>query len=91
MEVILIPPLAGVLSAYGIGLAEPRTLREISFEKPLNAHSLLEMEVSFRDLKNQACDELVAQGIQTSDIVTNETLYVRYSGTNTSIELMNNE
>ena len=91
MEVILIPPLAGVLSAYGIGLAEPRTLREISFEKPLNAHSLLEMEVSFRDLKNQACDELVAQGIQTSDIVTNETLYVRYSGTNTSIELMNND
>ena len=91
MEVILIPPMAGVLSAYGIGLAQPRTLKEISFEKPLNAHSLLEMEVYFRDLKNQACHELVAQGIQTSDIVTNETLYVRYLGTNTSIELMNND
>ena len=36
MERILIHPLAGVLSAYGIGLAEVKAIREMSWLKPLD-------------------------------------------------------
>ena len=36
MERILIHPLAGVLSAYGIGLADVKAIREQSWLKPLS-------------------------------------------------------
>src|SRR5690349_24673098 len=35
MERILIHPLAGVLSAYGIGIADVKAIREMSWLKPL--------------------------------------------------------
>ena len=58
MERILIHPLAGVLSAYGIGIADVKAIRETSRLKPLGE--------DFSDALapgRGARDELIAQGV----------------------------
>src|SRR6185312_980288 len=59
MERILVHPLAGVLSAYGIGLADVKAIRETSWLKPLGedfSHALVELE-------ERAREALMEQGI----------------------------
>ena len=36
METVLVHPLAGILSAYGIGLAPVKAIREVSLVRPLD-------------------------------------------------------
>ena len=57
MERILIHPLAGVLSAYGIGIADVKAIREASWLKPLDedfSTSLSELEGRARDGADRA-------------------------------------
>nr|MDQ3352239.1 hydantoinase B/oxoprolinase family protein [Actinomycetota bacterium] len=49
IDTILVHPLAGVLSAYGMGLAQRRTLRERSVERPLDASGTAEAVTSALD------------------------------------------
>jgi 5-oxoprolinase (ATP-hydrolysing) len=51
---ILIHPLAGVLSAYGIGLARPRTIREATVNAPISAPGLVAVEAVFETLERAA-------------------------------------
>ena len=83
MERILIHPLAGVLSAYGIGLADVKVIREESLLKPLgeDASRLLAA------LENAAIDALLEQGIETSAVVLNRRARLRYSGSDTTLEV----
>ena len=45
METVFIHPYAGVLSAYGMGLADQTTMKEQAVEIPLSADTLPELEV----------------------------------------------
>ncbi len=65
MERILIHPLAGVLSAYGIGIADVKAIREASWLKPLGedfSDALGELERRARDGADRAgrssCDRI---------------------------------
>ena len=91
MDTILVHPLAGVLSAYGIGIAELRAMRERSVEQELSTKNLLNIRLFFDSLTNEVIRELKDQGVSESEISTQEKLYIRYSGTDTTLEIPNGE
>ena len=83
IERVLIHPLAGVLSAYGIGLAEIRALRESSIEKPLDQNGLAEAREALDRLEAEARAELANQRVTAETVFRR--LHVRYSGTDTPL------
>jgi 5-oxoprolinase (ATP-hydrolysing) len=64
---VLIHPLAGVLSAYGIGLADVTAMRERSVEAPLSAGLLPELDRVADALAADALDALVKAGAGPAD------------------------
>ncbi len=91
MDTIFIHPLAGVLSAYGMGLAELRAMRECSIEQELETRNLLNIRLLYKKLTNEVIQELKDQGISSAEILIQEKLYVRYSGTDTTLEIPHGE
>ena len=83
MERVLIHPLAGVLSAYGIGQAELRALRESSVELPLSAEGVAGAELALAGLEEDARRELQFQHSETESVIRK--FHVRYRGTNTAL------
>ena len=63
MTRVFVHPLAGVLSAYGMGLADQIAMREASVELPLDAAGLAAAQSRLRELGGAARDELLAQGV----------------------------
>ena len=61
IETVLIHPFAGVLSAYGMGLADIRVLRETAVEAPLA--DIERAEAAFQRLEALAWEEMAAQGV----------------------------
>jgi 5-oxoprolinase (ATP-hydrolysing) len=57
---VLIHPLAGVLSAYGMGLADITAMRERAIEAPLSEQTTPQLEAALSDLESQARAELAA-------------------------------
>jgi 5-oxoprolinase (ATP-hydrolysing) len=83
MERILIHPLAGVLSAYGIGIADAKAIREVSVLKPLGQ----DISKALAELEEAACDALVDQGIHDASIELNRRARLRTSGSDTTLEI----
>ena len=83
MERILVHPLAGVLSAYGIGLADVKAIRETSWLKPLGedfSHALVELE-------ERAREALMEQGITGEQIDLDCRARLRTAGSDTTLEI----
>jgi 5-oxoprolinase (ATP-hydrolysing) len=87
MEHVFIHPLAGVLSAYGMGLADRVANREASIEQELDAATLGLAEARLAELSNAASQELVAGGIDPGTIVVRRHVHLRYMGTDTSLSV----
>ncbi|MBW3670310.1 MAG: hydantoinase B/oxoprolinase family protein, partial [Acidobacteria bacterium] len=87
IETILLHPFAGVLSAYGMGVAELRAMRQRSVELPLTADSENDLRHWFKELGEQAAGELSRQGVNQERIRVLERMHVRYAGTDTSITI----
>jgi 5-oxoprolinase (ATP-hydrolysing) len=83
MDRVLIHPLAGVLSAYGIGLAELRALRESSVELALSPEGLADAERTLAALEEDARQELRLQQSETEKVIRK--FHLRYRGTNTAL------
>ena len=86
MERVFLHPLAGVLSAYGMGLADIRAMREaqmnISFEQ---ASVQADVAASCRPLAVSARDEVRRQGVADEYISIVRKVHLRYEGTDTSL------
>ena len=65
MQKVLIHPFAGVLSAYGMGLADITAMRETAVELPLEDESMPAAEESLNTLIDECSQELLAQGVST--------------------------
>ena len=78
IERVLLHPLAGVLSAYGMGLADIRALREMQYEKPVSETA--EAEALLRTLVEQASAEVKQQGITDNNQTVLKRALVRYPG-----------
>jgi 5-oxoprolinase (ATP-hydrolysing) len=87
MTTVLIHPLAGVLSAYGMGLAEQRVLREVTIEGTLDEQGLADAASRLSELGEAAAAELAQQGLPLTQIRFVERIHLRYQGTDTALEL----
>ena len=76
MKKVFIHPQAGVLSAFGMGLAHLRSLREAQFDAPLSA--VAEAQARIEALAAEAAAELTAQGIAEPKVT--RTAHLRYEG-----------
>ena len=83
MTRVLIHPLAGVLSAYGMGLAEIRALREASVEHALDGAGVADADRRLHDLAAEADRELSLQGVAATAIW--KRAHLRYEGTDTAM------
>ncbi len=86
---ILLHPLAGVLSAYGMGLADVRTLRERTVEAPLadggRDEAGGELDETLAALEAEAVAELALQGFDGADVLVRRRAHVKYAGTDVSL------
>jgi 5-oxoprolinase (ATP-hydrolysing) len=85
MRTILIHPLAGVLSAFGMGCAQTQARREQAVERPLDAGLMPVLEQAAADLSAAAVGEVAAQGFRRDAVAANVTLHLRYQGTDTAL------
>jgi 5-oxoprolinase (ATP-hydrolysing) len=85
MKRVLIHPLSGVLSAYGMGLAHIRALRGRTVIMPLAEASIPALERLREELRSIVFDELLGQDIAEDDVHTAATASLRYYGTDTPI------
>ncbi|MFM8555034.1 MAG: hydantoinase B/oxoprolinase family protein [Betaproteobacteria bacterium] len=85
MPRVLIHPLAGVLSAYGMGLAETTAMRERSIEARLDDAGCAAAQLALDELAQTAVSELMTQGAPRSAIQVRQRIQLRYEGTDTSL------
>ena len=83
MTTVLIHPFAGVLSAYGMGLADIRALREKAVEATLDDALMPELTAVLDDLAAQAEAELREQDIPGERIEVIRRAHIRYEGSDT--------
>ncbi|WP_298215734.1 hydantoinase B/oxoprolinase family protein [Acidocella sp.] len=84
MEHVLIHPFAGVLSAYGIGLADFLLLREQAVERPFTPEAMAGLERAAARLEAQARAALAAQR-PGAEITCRTSLLLRYAGTDSAL------
>jgi 5-oxoprolinase (ATP-hydrolysing) len=87
MTRVFIHPLAGVLSAYGMGLADVRSLRQQAVEAVLTQDALASADAAFAALEATARTEVERQGVPPARISAKRTLHVKYDGTDTTLEV----
>ena len=84
---VMIHPLAGVLSAYGMGLADVRVLREASVEARLETGSSAGLEARADALAKTARAEVVAQGVDPVSVSTLRQAHLKYEGTDSALPI----
>jgi 5-oxoprolinase (ATP-hydrolysing) len=87
MTTVLIHPLAGVLSAYGMGLADVTAMRESAVEAELSDDALADAAGLVERLEAEARDELGADGIPGHHARSVRRAHLRYAGTDTALSV----
>lgn len=85
MKRVLIHPFAGVLSAYGMGLADLTTLRELAVDKPLADALPDAIRPHLESCERDGQRELQAQGVAAGAVTCRRRLQVKYEGTDTTL------
>ncbi|QOV39719.1 hydantoinase B/oxoprolinase family protein [Streptomyces ferrugineus] len=85
IRTVLVPPMAGVLSALGIGLADTTAMREQSAEAPLEAASMPDVLKTADDLESAARAELLDEDVPEERIKVTRRAQLRYDGTDTTL------
>lgn len=85
VNTVIVPPLAGVLSAYGIGLADATAMREQSVEAELDEAALTRVRTLCDELAARTRAELRADNVPDAAISTHTRVLLRYAGTDSSL------
>jgi len=85
IERVFIHPFAGVLSAYGMGLADQVVMREKAVERPFTPELMDELEALAAELTAAAGEALLAQGADPATLTTRLALHLRYAGTDAAL------
>jgi 5-oxoprolinase (ATP-hydrolysing) len=83
METVFIHPFAGVLSAYGMGLADQAVIREAAVEAPFIADAISDLTARLEALVAAGREELARQGADPARLQAARRLHLRYAGTDT--------
>ncbi|HTT12632.1 MAG TPA: hydantoinase B/oxoprolinase family protein [Burkholderiaceae bacterium] len=87
MTSIYAHPLAGVLSAYGMGLADQTAMREMTVERVLADESMTDVRGRLEELGAAARRALLAQGLAGQQIRLIERVHLKYEGTDTALSV----
>ncbi|OGA22380.1 MAG: 5-oxoprolinase [Betaproteobacteria bacterium RIFCSPLOWO2_02_FULL_67_26] len=82
---VFIHPYAGVLSAYGMGLADISAMREHAIEARLEAGLVPKLEATLGKLADGALDDVAVQGVPRGSIRLARRAHLRYEGTDTAV------
>ncbi|QNE78524.1 5-oxoprolinase [Streptomyces finlayi] len=85
VDTVLVPPFAGVLSAYGIGLADVTAMREQSVEAELDERVHARLETLCAELAGRTAADLHADGVPEPAVTTEARVLLRYAGTDASL------
>jgi 5-oxoprolinase (ATP-hydrolysing) len=85
MTKIFLHPMAGVLSAYGMGLADVRAMREAAIEARLGEQALNEATAKLIRLEAQAREEMREQGLPRAALSAIRRVHLRYEGTDAAL------
>jgi 5-oxoprolinase (ATP-hydrolysing) len=85
MRRVFIHSLAGVMSAYGMGLADQSALRECAVEARLGDDAQAELARRLEDIGEQARADLLAQGVGPQRITLIRRVHLRYEGTDSAL------
>jgi 5-oxoprolinase (ATP-hydrolysing) len=85
MTRVFVHPLAGVLSAYGMGLADQNVIREQAVELKLSAAALPDIADKLKGLAATAETELQRQQVSTGAITMHRRVHVRYEGSDSAL------
>jgi 5-oxoprolinase (ATP-hydrolysing) len=85
MTSVLIHPLSSLLSAYGMGLADIRSVRQQAIEEPLGDKALATVGKMARLLAKQVIAEVAGQGVAAAKIKLHVRAHIRYAGTDTPL------
>lgn len=83
MKTVILHPYAGVLSAYGMGLADIRALQEAQFDAPLSHQS--EAAARLDTMAEHARSEVIEQAIPEDRIRIERRAHLRYDGSHQSL------
>jgi 5-oxoprolinase (ATP-hydrolysing) len=87
MTRILIHPLSGLMSAYGMGLADIRAARQRALEEPLSEGLLATLRQAGEAIGREAAAEVERQGVDRSAVDVFVRAHLRYAGTDTALEV----
>ena len=76
---------AGVLSAYGIGLADSSTINDLAVELALDEEIINSLSISFKELENSGKKELISQNLNEKLFVYFDRVYLRYKDSDSSL------
>jgi 5-oxoprolinase (ATP-hydrolysing) len=82
---VLLHPLAGVLSAYGMGLADIRTIHERMIDLPLSSGALSDAAEAFGELEREARAALAAQQFSGRDLDFLRRARIKAKGSDTAL------
>jgi 5-oxoprolinase (ATP-hydrolysing) len=87
MTTVFAHPLAGVLSAYGMGLADQTEMRQKTVEKVLDDALVAVLGQELDALADDAVAELLRQHVARDAIAVQRRLHLKYRGTDTALEV----
>ncbi|WP_435686280.1 hydantoinase B/oxoprolinase family protein [Sedimenticola selenatireducens] len=85
MKRVYLHPHAGVLSAFGMGLADRRLMRDQAVEARLQESLMPELVAGLERLQGEGVAEMRAQGVQAGAICCERKLHLRYLGSDTAL------
>ncbi|PIT76714.1 hydantoinase B/oxoprolinase family protein [Limnohabitans sp. JirII-31] len=87
MTRVLVHPLAGVLSAYGMGLADQNVIREQAIELPLVPANMASLAQTLATLEQAAQAELLQQQSAPGAVSARRSVHVRYQGSDSALRV----
>ncbi|HKU70011.1 MAG TPA: hydantoinase/oxoprolinase family protein, partial [Burkholderiales bacterium] len=82
---VFIHPYAGVLSAYGMGLADLSAMREQAIEATLDTSLISRLDAAIAALSDSAASEIEKQGVPREQVKLAKRVHLRYEGTDTAV------
>ncbi|MCK9512348.1 MAG: hydantoinase B/oxoprolinase family protein [Pigmentiphaga sp.] len=87
MSTVFAHPLSGVLSAYGMGLAEQSEMRQRTMELTLDEAAMPALERAGNELAEAAAEALALQNLPREAVRARRFAHLKYRGSDTSLEV----
>lgn len=85
MKRVYLHPYSGVLSAFGMGLADLRLMREKTVEAVLDSQVMADLRQQLHELQQDGEQGMLAQGVPAARICSEWKLHLRYAGSDTAL------